>query len=52
VQGQHTEAMNNYRVAYHTDPTYEPARENIERAGGIDQRRKPINLGDLKEKKG
>jgi Tfp pilus assembly protein PilF len=49
VRGEHSEAMNNYRVAYHTDATYKPARDNLERAGSTHQYRKPISLGDLRD---
>jgi DNA-binding response OmpR family regulator len=49
LSGQQTEAMNNYRVAYHIDPTYKPANENLDRAGSIERRYKPITIGELQE---
>lgn len=49
LQGEHTEAMKNYRVAYHTDPRYQPANENLQRAGSIDRHAKPITIGELRE---
>jgi DNA-binding response OmpR family regulator len=48
LRREHTEAMNNYRVAYHTDPTYAPSRENLERAGSSMERTKPIVIGELR----
>lgn len=50
VRDEHTEAMNNYRVAYHTDPTYQPARDNLARAGSSHPHRTAINLGDLRNR--
>lgn len=48
LRGEIPEAMNHYRVAWHTDATYKPASENLERAGKIDRQRKPISLGELR----
>ena len=48
VRGETTEALNNYRVAWNYDASYEPARLNIERAGD-DRIRRPILFGELRE---
>jgi DNA-binding response OmpR family regulator len=44
-----SEALKQYRVALELDPTYEPARQNLDRAVTIPGRRGQILLGDLKE---
>jgi len=45
ILGEHREALGNYRAALDFDPTYQPARTNLERAT---QRRNPgPNLRDL-----
>jgi DNA-binding response OmpR family regulator len=51
LRGEQSEAMKNYRVAYHTDPVYAPAQENLHRAGSTDRGTKPISIGDLREPK-
>lgn len=49
LRGDMHEALNNYRAAWNFDPTYEPARKNIERAAGPHPHREPIDFGDLRE---
>lgn len=51
VRSEHQEAINYYRVAYHTDPTYTPANENLKRSAGIDAHRRPIIFGELRKTK-
>lgn len=48
LRGEHTEAMKNYRVAYHIDASYKPADANLSRAGSFEQKGKPIIIGDLR----
>jgi DNA-binding response OmpR family regulator len=48
----HEVRMKNYRVAYHSDPTYTPANENLNRAGNrVDREMMAISLGDLRKDK-
>ena len=49
LHGDFYEALNNYRVAWNYDATYEPSKQNLERATTIDRRDKPILLGELRE---
>lgn len=51
LRGEHTEAMKNYRVAYHLDASYKPADANLSRAGSFEHKGKPITIGDLRETK-
>jgi len=48
LRGEQREAMSNYRVAYHVDPTYKPASENLNRASGSNRQSTPIALGELR----
>ena len=49
LRGELYEALNNYRVAWNYDATYEPSKRNLERATTIERRDKPILLGELRE---
>lgn len=49
LHGEQSEAMKNYRVAYHTDATYKPASENMRRAGSMDKHKTPISIGNLRD---
>lgn len=49
LAGEYSEAVNNYRIAYHTDASYQPASENLNRAAGSERDLKPIYLGELRE---
>jgi FixJ family two-component response regulator len=49
LRGDMHEALNNYRAAWNFDPTYEPARQNIERAAGPHPNRQPICFGDIRQ---
>jgi DNA-binding response OmpR family regulator len=45
IDGQKEEALKQYRVAYHLEPTYAPAKENLERIV-VQHRRSPISMDD------
>lgn len=45
IDGQIDEALKQYRVAYHLEPTYAPARENLERIV-VQHERGPISMDD------
>ena len=45
IEGQPLEALKQYRVAYHLDPTYAPARENLNRIV-VQHERGSISMGD------
>ena len=49
IRGEMHEALNNYRVAWNFDPTYEPSRLNIERATTLRGEGQPIVFGELRE---
>ena len=49
LRGEMHEALNDYRVAWDFDATYEPSRLNIERATRRDGRGQPIMFGELRE---
>ncbi len=40
-QGKHADAMKHFRAAWSLDPTYLPARYNMENYGGFSTKRKP-----------
>jgi CheY-like chemotaxis protein len=48
LKGEMYEALNNYRVAWDFDGTYEPSRLNLERATGPDRRTRPIVFGEIR----
>jgi DNA-binding NtrC family response regulator len=45
MEGDHHTAMTNYRIALDLDPTYEPARHNMNQSGPLAARSSKLNLG-------
>ena len=49
-QGKHTSAMKHFRAALALDPTYRPARENLEKYGGVGDNRAAWQRADCGKK--
>jgi len=49
MKNEHLEALKNYRAALALDPTYRPAKENLERATQFDYTLKGMSLGEEEE---